>query len=271
MDKAAEPAKKPDEKAALAQFFELKKQGYSRCLHGALDCKNEPVKAHSIQNGKVLDLLQKDNHVIFPQIELDLKTGPVLELKSLGRNKASTFTGLCSEHDNELFKLADTIPLDTSNMEQLEQYAYRAVMKEFHTCVEQSDRFFVLEQDYIKKGFIKPNTPNGAAEAAIAFAAKAQDVFRYRTKHFDLPKLDGDPQELNRYKIYVGMMLTAYDEIISLDFGPEWIAAFRFDLPDHMEYLCEVTSPLYWASFQEQTRTLVESEKKLGCARFEAQ
>jgi ferredoxin len=101
---------------------------------------------------------------------------------------ASTFTGLCADHDKELFKLADDEALDTSDKEQLKQYAHRALMKEFHTCVEQSDRFFALELDYIKKGFIKPDTPNGAAEAAIVYAKKSHDLFKYRNKYFDALK-----------------------------------------------------------------------------------
>jgi hypothetical protein len=54
------------DKTALGRYVQLKKQGFDRCLHSAFEC-NTPVKAHSIQNKKVLELLQKDDHVIVPQ------------------------------------------------------------------------------------------------------------------------------------------------------------------------------------------------------------
>jgi hypothetical protein len=56
-EKAADTKKAADNKS-LAQFFELRKQGYDRCLHFSMDCKKDAIRAHSIQNGKVLDLLQ---------------------------------------------------------------------------------------------------------------------------------------------------------------------------------------------------------------------
>jgi hypothetical protein len=43
---------------------------------------------------------------------------------------------------------------------------------------------------------IKTNTRNGAAEAAMIFAEKAQDVFKYRNKHFDGPKEAGKTPDL---------------------------------------------------------------------------
>lgn len=184
---------KKADNAALGKFFDLRKQGYSRCLHYSMDCPKDAIRAHSIQNGKVLDLLQREHHVIFPKHKI-VEGKAMAEFGLIGRNQASTFTGLCADHDTELFKLADTHPLDTGNKEQLNQYAYRAVMREFHTCVEEGGRFFALEADNIKNGVTKPNTPNAAGIAAIEFSMRAWRVFRYRTKNFDTPTLEGkDP------------------------------------------------------------------------------
>jgi hypothetical protein len=179
---------------ALKKFFDLRKVNYDRCLHFCMDCEKDAIHAHSIQNGKVLDLLQKDNHVIAPQPKIDPGSPPSFEFSLLGRNKASTFTGLCAEHDTELFKLADTLPLDVANKQQLDQHAYRAVMKEMHTCLQEGGRFFALEAANIKSGVTKPNTRNAAGEMAIVYSEKAWRVFRYRTQNFDIPILEGkDP------------------------------------------------------------------------------
>ncbi|HWO00781.1 MAG TPA: hypothetical protein VNS63_16095 [Blastocatellia bacterium] len=187
-EQAADPQKAAN--AALGKFFELIKQGYSRCLHYNMDCKKDAIRAHSIQNNKVLDLLQRDNHVIVPKNKI-IAGKATAEFGPLGRHQASTFTGLCAEHDTELFKLADTLPLDTGNKEQLNRYAYRAGMREMHACVEAGGRFFALEAENIKKGITKPITPNAAGIAALEFSMRAWRVFRYRTKYFDKPILAG--------------------------------------------------------------------------------
>lgn len=181
------------DKTALGRLMDLRKQGYDRCMHLGFDCKNDAIRPHSIQNSGVLDLLQRDNHVIVPKPKIDFSKPPSFEFGPVGRNKALTFTGLCADHDTELFKLADTLPLDTSNKKQLEQHAYRTAMKELHTCIEEGARFFALDADNVQKGLTKPGE-GGAAQMAIIFADKSWRVFRFRTQNFDTPSLEGkDP------------------------------------------------------------------------------
>lgn len=181
------------DKTALGRMMQLRKQGYDRCMHLGFDCKNDAIRAHSIQNGKVLDLLQRENHVIIPRPKVDIGKPPSFEFGLVGRNKASTFTGLCADHDAELFKLADTLPLDTANKKQLEQYGYRTVMKELHTCIEEGARFFALDADNNEKG-ITNRGEGGAAQMAIHFADRSWRLFRYRFQNFDTPLLEGkDP------------------------------------------------------------------------------
>jgi hypothetical protein len=186
-----EPKIKPSGRAEIGKFMAMRKQGYDRCMHLDFSCKNDAIRAHSVQNGKVLDLLQQDNHVIVPKPKFDIKNGPSFEFGLIGRNNALTFTGLCSEHDNELFKLADTLPLDTSNTKQLEQYAYRAIMKELHTCIEEAGRFLKLDADNVKAGVTKPGE-GGAAQMAAHFNERSWRLFRYRSQNLDTPVLKGE-------------------------------------------------------------------------------
>lgn len=188
VDKAGDT--KTADNAALGKLFDLRKRGYSRCLHYSMDCEKDAIRAHSIQNANVLDHLQRNNHVILPKHKI-VDGKPTAEFGLIGRNQASTFTGLCADHDTELFKLADTLPLDTGNKEQLNQYAYRAVIRELHTCVEEGGRFFALEADNIKNGVTEPSTPNAAGIMAITYSEKAWRVFRYRSQNFDTPILQG--------------------------------------------------------------------------------
>lgn len=181
------------DKAAIGKFMDLRKQGYDRCMYLDFKCERDAIRAHSVQNGKVLDLLQRDNHVVIPQPKFDVANGASFELGLIGRNKALIFTGLCSAHDTELFKLADTLSLDINNKKQLEQYGYRAVMKELHTCIEEGARFYALNADQVKKGLVKPGESD-AARMAVFFSDRAWRLFRYRSQNFDTPILEGkDP------------------------------------------------------------------------------
>ncbi|MGY3135350.1 hypothetical protein ACVWZM_006032 [Bradyrhizobium sp. USDA 4501] len=179
----------------IARFFDLRKKKYERCLHVGFDCKEKPIRAHSIQNSKVLDLLQRDNHVVAPLPYVDPATRPGVKFKSIGRNDASTFTGLCAKHDKELFRLADTEPLDTSNATQFAQLAYRAVMRELHACVEGAYRIDLLHQQHVRDGLVDEDTPSPSA----IFWDKGWRVIRYRGTHFDKPMAAGkDPPLIHR-------------------------------------------------------------------------
>jgi hypothetical protein len=78
-------------------------------------------------------------------------------------------------------------------------------------------------------------------------------------------KKDTDPTELIRYQIYVANMLTAYDDIFQITDEPEWVAAFEYDIPDHMPYLCEQNDPKYYATFAKRARDLVAKSKQRYC------
>jgi hypothetical protein len=49
----------------------------------------------------------------------------------------------------------------------------------------------------------------------------------------------GDPLELNRYKLFVTLMLWAYDEMLLVYDDPEWKKSFTADIQTHLPYICE--------------------------------
>jgi hypothetical protein len=67
---------------------------------------------------------------------------------SAGRNEASTFTGLCSAHDADLFRPIDTRELDVNDREQFFLLAYRSVTREVHAPLL-ARRFDSIEHDII--------------------------------------------------------------------------------------------------------------------------
>lgn len=69
-------------------FVQARKKTYGKCLHGDLTCDGKHIDAHSIQNAKVLELIQTDGHVIMPDFKL-VNGEPKLEFAKIGRNEAS--------------------------------------------------------------------------------------------------------------------------------------------------------------------------------------
>jgi hypothetical protein len=177
-------------------FFKTQKKNFEACLHPSLTCKRPPIRAHSIQNQRVLDLIQQDGHVMMPRYVIK-GDKPVLEFESIGRNQASTFTGLCSQHDTELFKIIDTEPLNLDNDEHLQLLAYRSVMHDLHANIEQGNRFWYLHDELAKAAGQNPNeVVTSAFLCALNFYKKAQNSFRYRGKHFDRPIGEGKKPDL---------------------------------------------------------------------------
>jgi hypothetical protein len=177
-------------------FVDAQKQDYTRCLAPSMDCDEEPIRAHSIQNARVLDLVQTDGHVLMPRYKL-VKGEPKIEFGKIGRNEASTFTGLCSKHDTELFKAIDTNPLDVNNCEHLRQLAYRSVMREMHTELANAERMWAMHEEICKGEGANPNEAvTKASLLYLAFMKKAHEVFRYRVKHFDKPLEEGKAADL---------------------------------------------------------------------------
>ncbi|MCK6467494.1 MAG: hypothetical protein L6Q53_04755 [Candidatus Brocadia sinica] len=84
---------------------------FYRCFWPFEECKKEAIRAHSIQNSRVLQAIEQNGHVVMLQPKINFDEGPKAEFKDVGRNKATTFTGLCGEHDNQLFK-----PIDDSEI-----------------------------------------------------------------------------------------------------------------------------------------------------------
>jgi len=183
-------------KENIQLFAKAQKKGFAKCLPPSLDCDKEPIRAHSIQNARVLDLIQTDGHVVMPRYRL-VNGEPKMEFAKVGRNEASTFTGLCSKHDTELFKAIDTEPLEVDNCEHRRQLAYRSVMREMHAELENGERAWVIHEEICNAQQADPNeVATQASILSIGFMKKEHEVFRYRVKHFDKPAEEGKAPDL---------------------------------------------------------------------------
>ncbi len=150
-----------------------------------MNCDQQPIRAHSIQNAKVLELLASDGHVIGFKKRIDAVNGPTIYFDKIGRNEATTFTGLCSEHDRTIFADIDTQQLDTKNKKQLFLYAYRAACRELHAVMEAGLKLQLGYQQRVKLGLSPGNQPCDAGMMATSFLMNSYETWEYRATNFD--------------------------------------------------------------------------------------
>ena len=100
---------------------------YKKCF--VSECTNDVIRAHSIQNSRILRPLSKNGLLIMPKPKNWNLADPITEW---GRNEATIFTGFCGKHDSELFKLIDENPFDES-YQQIFLYTYRCLAYEYYT------------------------------------------------------------------------------------------------------------------------------------------
>src|ERR1700674_3309127 len=174
----------------LARFFQTYGARLHNCLAPGMSCDQSPVRAHSIQNARVLDLLAVKGHVIAFRLKVS-SAGPEIEVTSVGRNQASTFTGLCSEHDTKLFVPLDTKPLDPSDREQLFLLAYRSVTRELHAVTEGAARIQLAYSSRVEHGVDRTDDISPAGMGAILNLFNAFITYEYRAQNFDEPLLSG--------------------------------------------------------------------------------
>lgn len=103
------------------------------CLHpvAGKECGKKIIKAHTVQKNGGLNYIAKDGHVL--GFKLNMKTFGQDELSPvpIGVNSASTFSGFCNVHDNEVFA-----PIEKSEIvflrEQIFLFTYRALCRELY-------------------------------------------------------------------------------------------------------------------------------------------
>lgn len=175
----AEPA--PED---LQRFFKMAKWRFEKCLEPHMTCPNKAIRAHSIQNARVFDLLSDKNHVLMFGLQLS-KERPTVQLKKVGRNEASTFPGFCAEHDAEIFRRLDAKPLDLSADDQLFLLAYRSVTRELHATMEAASKIQSAYLGRVERGWDNADEPSDAGIFAVQKMVIAWETWKYRYRTFD--------------------------------------------------------------------------------------
>lgn len=167
----------------MSHFFNIKGFKIVKCLFYEGSCNNEAIKAHSVQNKRVLELLaSKNNHVINIEIKFKKDTTPEFIFKPISRHKATTFTGLCQPHDTELFKAIDKGLIEIKNIEQCFLFAYRAVLKELHSNLSAAYQY---QSTYIEIENPSENQkePQAAGIATITHLVNSMETYEYKSRY----------------------------------------------------------------------------------------
>ena len=149
-----------------------------------MSCENTAIRAHSVQKSTALPFIEEAKHVYRLNVNYAGKK-PVCEFQKLGRNNASTFTGLCNKHDTEIFRPIDTKPLDLEDNEQLFLIAYRSITRELHAVLEGAAKLQVTHNNNENFGLADPKVKRMSAMASTGAYFKAWLTWRYRLEHFD--------------------------------------------------------------------------------------
>lgn len=93
-----------------------------------IGCDQPTIRAHSISNKRLLLKLSNDGQVMY----FDKNSSDWGSLAETGRNAATTFQGMCGDHD-KIFHPIDNEDYSLGNIEQEYLFAMRAAAKEFST------------------------------------------------------------------------------------------------------------------------------------------
>ncbi len=126
-------------------YSQLAQKNNFLCLYP--NCKNKPIRSHSIQKALLKDIVDNTNHLTKISIEAEFKINgkikAVVEHPSI--NEASTFEGYCNTHDTLIFLPIEQGTIDSKNDEHNFLLLYRSVVREYF----QSRKAYFLMRDII--------------------------------------------------------------------------------------------------------------------------
>ncbi len=130
--------------------------------------------------------------------------------------------------------------------------------------------FVLIQLNTLQK--TEDHRQKNAAEAAARQVYMSYSEAALRYPKFASPlneKLSAqkDPADYEQYKLFVGHMLFAYDEMLGVfPDSPEWQKAFDLDSAIHTKYICE-ENPDQCEQYYERVRTKLKEIRKSGPAK----
>ena len=172
---------KAEENPEYKEFIiKQNKKNFLRCFWPGGRCMEKAIRAHSIQNSRVLASIAERGDVIMLRAKQDFDSGPKVRFESIGKNNATTFTGLCQKHDDILFKPIEKAAIDLSSEEHLFLLAYRAILRELHSKMKAAIDFGSIYEKGCKDGKFDPRIHDVASQSLTMKIAESYSCYRYK-------------------------------------------------------------------------------------------
>jgi hypothetical protein len=146
--------KTDDERLAEAIMYSMqsieKNARIKQCLHPNQDeCDQKIIKAHAIQNNRILNKIAEEGHVI----TVDGTSNMIFQGTQIkGRKIATTFTGFCKYHDKILFQKIEDCEF-VGSQEQVFLLTYRTMAWHYHKKQEQINAKSIQYERMYERGY----------------------------------------------------------------------------------------------------------------------
>lgn len=135
----------------LSEFLRLARLKINHCLAPG-KCSEPAIAAHSVQKARFIKALAEAGHVLSFKQNATAQNGLFIDLCLVGINQATTFTGLCAKHDNDIFSPIEKQEIDFTDPKQLFLLAYRCIISELHEQMESAIRVQRAYSSRIQRG-----------------------------------------------------------------------------------------------------------------------
>jgi len=102
-----------------------------QCFCVGDECSSSIIKAHSVQNNRILRQIAEDGYVIQLRPK-DIDGNFEIKSEVIGRKVATVSTNFCGFHDAKIFLPIESKDYQKNNREQEFLFAYRAFAREYH-------------------------------------------------------------------------------------------------------------------------------------------
>lgn len=215
----------------------------SFCMYENEMCNSEIIKAHSIQNNKILSKLAYGGHVYTVDFNQNKIGG--LDLKKRGKGEATIATCFCKYHDVELFKDIELVNYQYEDKQNF-LYAYRAFSKYYY------DRIVGLE-DTRSMFKITPNMM-----MAIGLVDRIQGLEKSVEENETIKATFNSALDSGRYDEIQTITLTLNYEV---GFATAYMSPLSFDLEgkqiSNVWSLTERMKNIYVSIFPENGKTFI--------------
>lgn len=176
---------KETQNALISYAFRIQKSDFKKCIapEGLGTCYRETIRAHSIQNRQILDALQRDGHVVMLKVTLDGPSNVRFGFEHIGRNNATTFTGLCNYHDSKIFKPIEESTIDTDDEYHLFLLAYRAATKQTHASINSAYQAELLTKKKKDLGLLPVNELTDEEKQVYLLSISSHKTYLYKVKY----------------------------------------------------------------------------------------